>query len=178
VIQQVYFDGSKESLELSLANVLADRRLREYGLGDLPAVCDLVKRLSYSHFTHPLIPTAVGHIVPFILKNIPDLYECEDLRHVAAISLIHEEVILLRIVNQNIDLTKALSLDVGAVLQRMERAETSPTQAPTSQPRSPPPQHDPQPAPTAASPLRHPLFMSSAVGALVGLLTYWKLNRK
>jgi len=32
-LQQVQFDGSKESLELSLANVLADRRLRDYGLG-------------------------------------------------------------------------------------------------------------------------------------------------
>lgn len=123
-----------------------------------------------------------GHIVPFILKNIPDLYECEDLSHVAVISLEHEEVTLLRIVNQRAGLTKVLGLDVGLILLRMERAETSHTQTPP--PLSPlPPTPTPHTAylrscPESKSPQRrlHPLLLSSAVGALVGLLTYWKLK--
>ena len=133
-----------------------------------------------------LLLGAVGHIVPFILKNIPDLYECEDLSHVAVVSLVHEEATLLRIVNQRAGLTKVLGLDVGTILQWMERAETthhaqtSPPRSPLSPPRPTPHTANPRPCPESQlSPQRlHPLLLSSAVGALVGLLTYWKLNCK
>ena len=125
-----------------------------------------------------LAAAVAGHIVPFILKNIPDLYECEDLSHVAVISLVHEEVTLLLIVNQRTGLTKVLGLDVGSILLRMERAETSHTQTPP--PLSPLPPHTAylQSCTESKSPQRrlHPLLLSSAVGALVGLLTYWKLK--
>ena len=138
--------------------------------------------ISIYAYTHAMLAAAVaGHIVPFILKNIPDLYECEDLSHVAVISLVHEEVTLLRIVNQRDGLTKVLGLDVGSILLRMERAETSHTQTPPPlSPLSPPTRTAYlQSCTESKSPQRrlHPLLLSSAVGALVGLLTYWKLNR-
>jgi hypothetical protein len=130
-------------------------------------------------YTHAAAAVA-GHIVPFVLKNIPDLYECEDLSHVAVVSLVHEEVTLLRIINQRAGLTKVLGLNVGSILLRMERAETSHTETPPPLSPLPTPPHTAylRSWPKSESPQRrlHPLLLSSAVGALVGLLTYWKLN--
>lgn len=110
--------------------------------------------ISIYAYTHSMLAAAVaGHIVPFILKNIPDLYECEDLSHVAVISLVHEEVTLLRIVNQRTGLTKVLGLDTATDGASRDLSHTDPTAA------------VPSPSPHSLPPVLHGVEVSSATTA-------------
>lgn len=68
------FDGSKESFTVSLANVLADERLREYGL------C---------------------HSLPFVVRCFPDLYECASIDSASCIIVSHGGQVLIKVVNMD-----------------------------------------------------------------------------
>lgn len=97
-IKEIKYDGTKQSFEICLGNVSADPKLREYGL---------------------------RYIVPFILKNLPDLWLCEDLENVAAILIIHECIVLIRVTNSKENLEKVLEIHVNRILKEMEIGESN-----------------------------------------------------
>mmetsp|Transcript_26241 Transcript_26241/g.43742 ORF Transcript_26241/g.43742 Transcript_26241/m.43742 type:complete len:191 (+) Transcript_26241:1089-1661(+) len=94
-VAKAEFDGSRRSFEIALGNIGAQQALRDYGL---------------------------THILPFITKTLPDLFECEHFDATREIRVLHEQEILIRLVNTgdtNSDIS-VFGLDVCDILRKFE----------------------------------------------------------
>jgi hypothetical protein len=98
-LSDVDFDGSKASLEVGLGNCTAQKKLRSYG-----------------------IPRTIS----FVLKSIPDLYECEDLHKIDQILILHSNNLLIRITNKSLEADKQImQVEVQNVLEQIAQKDAS-----------------------------------------------------
>lgn len=95
---ELTFDGSLPSLKVCLGNCTANQKLRAYGL--------------------PLTVT-------FVLKNLPDLYVCEQLHKTDQILVLHDNNLLLRVTNTSLEvMPEVLQIEVRVVLAALSYADS------------------------------------------------------
>jgi hypothetical protein len=98
-LSDVNFDGSKASLEVGLGNCTAQDKLRAYGL---------------------------LRTISFVLKSIPDLYECEDLHKIDQILILHNNNLLIRITNKSPEADKLImQVEIQNVLDQIAKKDTT-----------------------------------------------------
>ncbi len=98
-LSDVDFDGSKASLEIGLGNCTAQHKLRSYG---------------------------VPRTISFVLKSIPELYECEDLHKIDQILILHDNNLLIRITNQSAEADKqVMQVEIRKVLEQIAKKDLS-----------------------------------------------------
>lgn len=141
-IKLVEYDGSKFSFEICLGNAFAEEKLRDYGL---------------------------KHIIPFILKNLPDLYACKAFDEVSQFLLLHDNNLLLRIINKNASSDRVLHLQVCDVLKALEEQEAIEKRYPKLKVLN---NYLSRYSLGPVSPLVRNLVVASVVGATVGIVTY------
>jgi hypothetical protein len=94
---EIEYDGSKESLEAGLRTTTTQHKLREYGM---------------------------QRTVSFITNAIPDLYDREGLAHIQEVLVLHDNNLLIRIVNTAEDPDSGvMHLDVGQILKAVNEQD-------------------------------------------------------
>jgi hypothetical protein len=94
---EIEYDGSKESLEAGLRTTTTQHKLREYGM---------------------------QRTVSFITNAIPDLYDREKLAHIQEVLVLHDNNLLIRIVNTAEDPgNEVMHLSVGQILKAVNEQD-------------------------------------------------------
>ena len=146
-LAEVSFDGTKESFQICLGNATSKGPFRDYGL---------------------------SHIVPCVLNKLVEMFDRESLQEIAEVLIIHHNNLLLRITNQNCANPSAdqqvLQIPVCGIVAALER-EDSMSRLPRLQEVT-----EKDPGNTEISRL-HSVVCAAFVGAVVGVLTYFALQK-
>ena len=97
-LSELSFDGTKSSLAVSLGNSLAKKALRDYGL---------------------------PHVITHIINHLPDIHECEQLTEKDQILILHDNNLLIRIVNTSTKVKgEIIQIEIEAILNRLQDQDT------------------------------------------------------
>lgn len=95
---ELYFDGSRNSLAVTLGNCCAQKDLREYGL-----------------------PRTLTHMI----KHFPELHGCEELHKIDQILILHDNNLLIRITNCSSEVEKSvIQVEMRNVLKELENQDS------------------------------------------------------